>query len=399
MVEKNELFSSNGQEEETLHEEKESEKTIAELSTNTILTPYDTAKIDIIVKPMTISKLLDRLENDELQLDPDFQRASNLWDNKRRSRLIESVILKIPLPSFYFNEDDKGNYSVVDGLQRLSAIFQFINSKELARSLNMKVDDLKLTDMQYLTDLNGKTYNEIPRHYKRAINELEITSTIIRPSTPDLVRFNIFARLNQGGLAVNGQEIRNAIYPGIWRNYVSKISKDEKFLEYTENKISKKRLMDHQMILRVFALFATKGDRLEKNILDDFLNSTLVDYILSWTTERWDEEEVKFINGMKNAKEIFGEFAFRKLDSNKRAKLPINKTIFEIQVYLLGSGIYDDNKINKLIANKEAVLSYTEDEMKNNRAFLDALSSNTGSDSSYYIRKKVFENIFSLYSR
>ncbi|CAA0229673.1 DUF262 domain-containing protein [Acinetobacter baumannii] len=405
MVEQSELFFPDGQEEETLQEEKEfeqeekeSEKTITELSSNTVLTPYDTAKIDIIVKPMTISKLLDRLENDELQLDPDFQRASNLWDNKRRSRLIESVILKIPLPSFYFNEDDKGNYSVVDGLQRLSAIFQFINSKELSRSLRLKIDDLKLTDMQYLTDLNGKTYNEIPRHYKRAINELEITSTIIRPSTPDLVRFNIFARLNQGGLAVNGQEIRNAIYPGIWRSHVSKISNSEKFLEYTENKVSKKRLMDHQMVLRVFALFATNGKRFDKNILDDFLNYTLVEYILKWSSERWEEEEIKFIKGMKNTKAIYGKNAFRKLDSSKSSKLPINKTIFEIQVYLLGSGVYNEDQINKLISNKDAVIEYTENEMKNNRSFLDALSSNTGSDSSYSIRKAVFENIFKKYS-
>lgn len=72
-----------------------------ELSKDTLLmTPFDTAKIDIIVKPMTISKLLDRLENNELKLDPDFQRASNLWDNKRKSRLIESIILKIPFTIF-----------------------------------------------------------------------------------------------------------------------------------------------------------------------------------------------------------------------------------------------------------------------------------------------------------
>ena len=142
-------------------------------------TPFDTAKIDIIVKPMTISKLLDRLQNDELQLNPDFQRASDLWDNKRKSRLIESIILRIPLPSFYFNEDKAGNYSVVDGLQRLSTIFQFIDSKELSRSISIPIDDLKLSDMQYLTDLNGKTFDEIPRPYKRTINELEITSTLL----------------------------------------------------------------------------------------------------------------------------------------------------------------------------------------------------------------------------
>ncbi|MCU4493607.1 DUF262 domain-containing protein [Acinetobacter guillouiae] len=360
-------------------------------------TPFDTAKIDIIVKPMTISKLLDRLQNDELLLNPDFQRASNLWDNKRKSRLIESIILRIPLPSFYFNEDTEGNYSVVDGLQRLSTIFQFIDNKELSRSLNIKYESLKLSDMQYLIDLNGHTFDEIPRQYRRIINELEITSTIIRPSTPDLVRFNIFARLNQGGLAVNGQEIRNAIYPGIWREHISSISQSTLFTNNTQNKISTKRLIDHQMILRVFALFSTKADRCDKNILDDFLNYALVNYIMLWDNQRWEVEKTNFFTGMKNTIKIFGENAFRKLDNSKESKLPINKTIFEIQVYLLGSQTYTEDQIKKLIKNRDKVIEFTEQEMKENKQFLDSISSNTGSDSSFYIRKKKFEEIFSKY--
>lgn len=360
-------------------------------------TPFDTAKIDIIVKPMTISKLLDRLQNDELLLNPDFQRASNLWDAKRKSRLIESIILKIPLPSFYFNEDKQGNYSVVDGLQRLSTIFEFIDNKELSRSLGIKYESLKLSDMQYLIDLNGKTFKEIPRQYQRVINELEITSTIIRPSTPDLVRFNIFARLNQGGLAVNGQEIRNAIYPGIWRDHIASISQSTIFTKNTQNKISTKRLVDHQMILRVFALFSTNADRCDKNILDDFLNYALVNYIMLWDDKRWETEKTNFFIGMENTVKIFGDNAFRKLDNNKESKLPINKTIFEIQVYLLGSNTYTEDQIKNLIKNKDEVLKFTEQEMRENKQFLDSISSNTGSDSSFYIRKKKFEEIFSKF--
>lgn len=381
----------------TWQDEIEEDDLSTELSVNSF-SPFDTAKIDIIVKPMTISKLLDRLKNNELQLNPDFQRASDLWDNKRKSRLIESIILRIPLPSFYFNEDKNGNYSVVDGLQRLSTIFQFIDSKALSSSIELNLADLKLSDMQYLTDLNGKTFDEIPRPYKRTINELEITSTIIRPSTPDLVKFNIFARLNQGGLAVNGQEIRNAIYPGIWRNYISTISHSETFLECTENKISKKRLTDHQMILRVFALFATNADRCQKNILDEFLNYALINFISKWDSDKWEKEIVKFFKGMLYSLKIFGDNAFRKLDYTKSTRSPINKTIFEIQVFLLGSGKYSDKQINNLIVNKESLLKMTEYEMRSNKSFIDALSSNTGSDSSFYIRKNKFEEIFEKFA-
>lgn len=370
----------------------------AELSKDTLLTPFDTAKIDIIVKPMTISKLLDRLQNNELELDPDFQRASNLWDNKRKSRLIESIILKIPLPSFYFNEDNKGNYSVVDGLQRLSAIFQFISSEELSRSIKTKISDLKLTDLQYLTDLNGKTFLEIPRNYRRIINELEITSTIIRPSTPDLVKFNIFARLNQGGLPINGQEIRNSIYPGEWRDYISGLAKSHEFLKYTDHKISTKRLNDHQMILRVISLFATNGSRCEKDILDDFINYSLVNFIIKWSDDEWQDAINSFVRGMKYTKEIFEDYSFRKIDFDKFNKSPLNKTIFEIQVFLLGSKRYSDKQIIKLVNHKYDIVQMTEKEMNNNQKFFESLSTNTGSDYSYYVRKDTFEKIFDFFA-
>jgi hypothetical protein len=91
-----------------------------------INTPFDPKQVEITAKKFTISALLERLKHDELELNPDFQRRANLWDVKRKSRLIESILLRIPLPSFYFREDEKGNFSVVDGLQRLCTIFHFV---------------------------------------------------------------------------------------------------------------------------------------------------------------------------------------------------------------------------------------------------------------------------------
>ena len=151
------------------------------------------------------------------------------------------------------------------------------------------------------------------------------------------------------------------------------------------------------MILRVFALFSTNADRCDKNILDDFLNYALVNYIMLWDDKRWETEKTNFFIGMENTVKIFGDNAFRKLDNNKESKLPINKTIFEIQVYLLGSNTYTEDQIKNLIKNKDEVLKFTEQEMRENKQFLDSISSNTGSDSSFYIRKKKFEEIFSKF--
>lgn len=163
--------------------------------------PFDPTKIDIIVKPMSITTLKTRLENKELDLTPDFQRQANVWNAQRKSRLIESVLLRIPLPSFYLSEDGDGVYAVVDGLQRLCSIFHFSDADLLNRATDSKMTPLKLTGLQYLKELDGLEFGEIDRKFQRRISELEITANIIRSNTPASVKFNVFARLNQGGAA------------------------------------------------------------------------------------------------------------------------------------------------------------------------------------------------------
>ncbi|MDU1612032.1 MAG: DUF262 domain-containing protein, partial [Enterobacter sp.] len=182
--------------------------------------PFDPSQIDIVVRQMTISLLEDRLDNNELDLTPDFQRQANLWDIRRKSRLIESILLRIPLPSFYFSEDSDSIYSVVDGLQRLCTIFHFKNVQLLNSVTNSNLEPLQLKGLQYLSELEGKSYEQLERRFQRRISELEITANIIRANTPFAVKFNVFARLNQGGLPLTAQEMRNAIFPGEWRNYI-----------------------------------------------------------------------------------------------------------------------------------------------------------------------------------
>ena len=223
-------------------------------STN-IEVPFDPTKIDIIAKPMTISSLEGRLDNDELDLTPDFQRQANVWDIKRKARLIESILLKIPLPSFYFSEDLNGGYAVVDGLQRLCAIFHFKNASLLNSSTGANLTPLRLKGLQYLKELEGQTYADLDRKFQRRISELEITANIIRANTPSAVKFNVFARLNQGGMPLNAQEIRNAIFPGEWRNHLRTLAECDKFIRVTEGKVQTSRQQDMELVLRFIALW------------------------------------------------------------------------------------------------------------------------------------------------
>lgn len=220
-----------------------------------ILTPFDPTTVDIADRKFTISALLERLKHDELKLTPDFQRRANLWDATRKSRLIESVLLRIPLPSFYFSEDKDGSFEVVDGLQRLCAIFHFVDYDRLNNATQANLNPLRLEGLQYLRDMEGKSFTNLERPFQRRINELEINVNVIRATTPKAVMFNVFARLNQGGLPLSAQEIRNAIYPGPWRDHIRALAQSSAFLKATEHRVPTDRQQDMEMVLRFVALW------------------------------------------------------------------------------------------------------------------------------------------------
>lgn len=301
-----------------------------------INTPFDPKQVEISAKKFTISVLLERLKHDELELNPDFQRRANLWDDKRKGRLIESILLRIPLPSFYFREDGEGNFSVVDGLQRLCTIFHFIDYSELNRATNAQLIPLRLKGLQYLKDIEDKEFKEIDRVFQRRINELEIEANIIRASTPKEVMFNVFARLNQGGLPLSPQEIRNAIYEGEWRRKIREIAESIEFKTATNERIPTDRQQDMEMVLRYFSLWALepKGIREPSQILDKFLNDSVEKTLSTWGNEKWQAAIQSFKSNLDMATRLFGKHAFRRSHDNL-ARQPINKGLFEAQLISL----------------------------------------------------------------
>lgn len=354
-----------------------------------INTPFDPKQVDIFAKKFTISSLIERLKYKELELTPDFQRRANLWDETRKSRLIESILLRIPLPSFYFREDKDGNYAVVDGLQRLCSIFHFINYTELNKATGAKVNSLRLSNLQYLKEIEDKDFSELDRVFTRRINELEIEANIIRSSTPKEVMFNVFARLNQGGLPLSPQEIRNAIYPGEWRTHVRTLSESDEFKDATKGKIPTDRQQDMEMVLRFIALWATtpKGQRKSGENLDKFLNETVDKKLNSWSSENWKEVKEAFFSCMDVAVKIFGKHAFRK-SFNNNSLSPINKGIFEAQLIALSKLSQDDREI--LIGRKESICNKFGEEISNSYSKLSK-SLRSGIGSADYSNSRIDE--------
>lgn len=350
--------------------------------------PFDPTKIDIIVKTMTIGSLETRLENIELDLTPDFQRQANVWNSKRKARLIESILLRIPLPSFYFSEDEEGTYSVVDGLQRLCAIFHFMKPKALAAATGVNLPALELQDLQYLKELNGKTFEELDRKFQRRISELEITANIIRANTPPAVKFNVFARLNQGGMPLNAQEIRNAIFPGQWRKKIKALAECNAFKKATDGKVRTERQQDVELVLRFIALWqlGKPYERPANQTLDEFLNAVVEEQLCQWTDTKWQEVERAFVHAISAARSVFGKHAFRKSVSGQRRR-PINRGLFEAQ--LVVCGVLGPENLEKVRARRSLVEKKFAEALTDDDDFVQSLLYATGSSSASNTRIKT----------
>lgn len=355
--------------------------------------PFDPSKIDITVKSITISTLQSRLKNDELDLTPDFQRQANVWDQKRKSRLIESVLLRIPLPSFYLSEDDEGVYAVVDGLQRLCTLFHFMDHAELNRVTGSKLVPLRLKDLQYLKELEGASFTELDRKFQRRISELEIQANIIRPGTPAAVKFNVFARLNQGGMPLNAQEIRNAIYSGNWRRKLRELADSNIFITATEGKIKTQRQQDLELVLRFVALWQLGApfERPSNQTLDDFLNETVDKSLRHWDDAKWRQALNALEISLQTAMTVFGRHAFRK-SVGYYDRSPINRGLFEAQ--LIAICALNSNEIESLIHMKEAVILALKEGLQYGSALSTSLLYATGSADASNTRIQKITQIF-----
>ncbi len=352
-----------------------------------IKAPFDPAQIDVATQMRTVDLLLTRLREGEMNLSPDFQRRANLWTIERKSSLIESILLRIPIPSLYVSEDMSGNYTVVDGLQRMCAIAHFVDADALNKAVGTKLEPLRLAGLQSLSneEYGDCSFKELPRALRRRINETELTLHVIRASTPSAVKFNIFSRINRGGLPLSSQEIRNAIYPGVWREDTRELSQSREFLDATERKVKGERMEDAELVLRFLAHFnlAEGEKRPNDQNLDDFLN----DYAQlsnSLSTEERDDARQAFRKAMRYAGKVFGKHAFRKYFIEGDARKPINRGLFEAQAVVLSR--FSENALHALSHNQPLVLQKVADLMNLDAEFIGSVLYATGRGSSSNIR-------------
>ncbi|MBY8928142.1 DUF262 domain-containing protein [Pseudomonas sp. Wu6] len=337
--------------------------------------PFDPSKIRVQTERKTIDLIFRRYVHKEIDLAPDFQRRARLWPLFRRSQLIESLLLKIPLPVFYVAADQSDHWAVVDGLQRITTIVDFLGN------------EFALSGLEYLSDLENCYYADLDRAMKRRIEETELVINIIQPGTPDEVMMNIFKRINTGGIALNGQEIRNATHKGPAREFLRKLSTSEEFLLATDDSINDTRMAAQELVLRFIAFFKMSSRDNPKN-LDNVLNSAMKRLNSIDEFERFDLE-VHFKRAMQLAYEIFGTDAFRKPSEIK--KNPINKALFESWGVNLAA--LSKNNIEIILRQKELLKENYFTTYENDKFFVEAITTSTGHNAKILKRFMTIANI------
>lgn len=318
--------------------------------------PFDPKSIVITKKNISLDVIIRRLQNDTIEFNPAYQR-NEIWDEIKQSRLIESLMLNIPIPLFYVSADENGKWEVVDGLQRLTAIKLFLVDKVL-----------KLKKLEFWNKYENCGIDELPPIITNRIYETEFTFVIIEPGSPEELKYNIFNRINTGGVALKSQEIRNALYNGKGTKFLKKLVKSKEFLRATDNSLKDIRMDAQETILRCLCyIIGDTSEYTENDTQQSFLDRNIQKLN---SLKVLDDVESKFLLGMNRGYELFEKQAFRYISQGKK-RGTINKSLFEVWGAILANL---DNSNYELLKAKKTELIADFSKLCDNNEFYRAVS-------------------------
>ncbi len=350
-------------------------------SNQSIMTkPFDPKDIEIKTKPLTIDLFLKRLSANPIEIDlyPDFQRKSDLWNEQKQSQLIESILISFPLPAFYFDGSNDNKWLVIDGLQRLGTLKNFAIDK-----------NLKLTGLEFLKKLEGKRFDDLERTLQRKIEESQVIAYITNPGTPPDVMYNIFKRINTGGLILEPQEIRHALNQGIPANFITQLANSEEFKNTTNNFIPTERMLDREFVTRFISFYINKPEEYIPD-LNSFMNRSL-SKLKEYSKVELDVIENSFKVSMNSTLQLFGEWAFRRMDNYPERRSRINKSLFEVWSVCLAK--LDYTQRNSLIKNKKEVMDKFSLLCKKDSQFINSITGATGDEGRVKYRFAKIDNL------
>ena len=325
----------------------------------------DERKIIWQAKDFSIREFSSMLQDGDLELQPEYQRKY-VATAKIASKLIESILIDVPIPVIYLAEERDGSYSVIDGQQRLTSFISFINGKYPNGEI------FKLTGLKVLKELNRKLFSEIGKEHQNKIRKTTLHTIIIKKESNEDVKFEIFERLNTGSIKLNEDEIRNTVFRGEYIKLLAKLENNETFHQLVQKDNFKNRMIYRGMILRFLALS-------EKSYLNyipsmkQFCNKELRDN-RHLSEEKVKEYESRFNHSLDLVKTVFGDKDFRRYkpatndENGGWTTSRINMALYDIQM----CGFVNYSK-NDVLRNSDYIREAMLDLMKNNQKFIDSI--------------------------
>lgn len=339
---------------------------------NEILDKFAKAQESLVTQQsdFSLSAIAEMVKFESIDISPHYQRRDR-WHSEKQSALIESFLLNIPVPPVYLSEDEYGTYTVIDGKQRITTIYEFLSGK------------FKLKDLKKVPELNGFTFEELPVQLKRAlsIRPFMRVITLLKQSDPEL-KYEVFLRLNTGGEKLKAQEIRNVAFAGPLNSLLFELSGNEfvrKKLKITSSKSASYRNMDDlELVLRFFTVHS-RWENFGKKIsvaMDDFMAA-------NQHREIHDLRKL-FQSSIESCQKIWGDFSFQKpLNDGWREQLIT--PLFDAQ--MVAVSLIEPARIKELEGAQDAILAATRDLYENDPEFHKAVTQATGD--SLAIRNRV----------
>ncbi|QQT33065.1 DUF262 domain-containing protein [Sphingobacterium multivorum] len=339
---------------------------------------YSPIDVDIRQQAIPVENIVDMIKSGAIELwrQDDFQRLQGLWSLKEKSRLIESILMNIPLPIFYLDGSRKP-WKIIDGLQRLTVLHEFINNRSFA-----------LRDLQYQSEIEGLIYDDLPFFYQRMIRTFVIQAYIINPGTPEEVKFNIFQRINTFGIRLNAMEIRNGYYSGIPSTYILELTRLPAFQYTIGRHIASKRMKDREFVLRFIALFLFTD--LYSPPMDVFLDRAMYDIGTLGDVLRQEIKDL-FNRSLETCIELFGENAFFSIN-NHGSRMSSKPNIALFDTWMVNLAKKNEDTHRNLVMNKDFIWAKFAEYLQL-KEFRQAISPNASSYRSVDLRLSMISDL------
>jgi hypothetical protein len=348
-------------------------------------TPLSIRKIFSDQGDPEIDGLFGKYKRGKLVTQPDFQRYF-VWDKTKCGRLIESALLDIPLPIIYLSEENDGKEYVIDGQQRLTAFFSFMDG-----IFPLDSRDFKLTGLKVFPELNNKLFKEMDEQVQDKIRYYKIRTITFRKESDPNLKFEIFERLNTGAVSLNDQELRNCIYRGPYNDLLKDLANDNDFRYLLGLDRPEKRMKDVELVLR-WAAFYINSYLNYKPPVKSFLNNNMIEYQYI-KSDKANELRKSFKNAVMIIRSLLDKQSFKRFykGNEKNPNGYWEPKQFNYSLYDILMWVFSREDKNIIYQNMDSIREELIYLMTNDKDFIDSIELSTSSVQAVKTRFRKFE--------